>query len=38
MLSIRVETLVKEHGEVFTFKLVEGGEEVTHMEVPIKVN
>lgn len=29
---------MKQHGDVFTFKLVEGGEEVTHMEVPIKEN
>lgn len=38
LLSIKVETNVKEYGDVFTFKLVEGGEEVTQMEVPIKEN
>ena len=36
LLSIKAETNPKGYQDVFTFKLVEGAEEVTQMQVPIK--
>lgn len=31
MLSVKVETYNKDYGDVFTFKMTENGDEVTHM-------
>lgn len=36
LLKIRSEPVIKSHGNAFTFKVVDGGEEVTDMEIPIK--
>lgn len=36
MIKIKTETASKLYPRVFTFKIVESGEEVTEMEIPIK--